>query len=74
MAKYKITYFADGERKIVETKVEETTETQAQLLGHSHVISAELVVEKAPKGKKKVQVVEEVKEETPVKEELEEKE
>lgn len=44
MSKYKIKYYADGDRTIVEEKIEETNETREQLLAHSHVISVELVV------------------------------
>ena len=52
--KYKIKYYEDGARTIIKEKIEETNETLQQLLGHAHVISAELIVEvKKPEVKSK---------------------
>ena len=45
---YKITYFVDAERTKIDEKIEETTETLGQLLGHSHVIEA-IQIEERPK-------------------------
>lgn len=51
--KYKITYWVDGDHKIVDTKIEETELTVAQLLSHSHVISVVPVEKEEEKTKTK---------------------
>lgn len=46
MKKWKITYWADGDRTIEKTEIIETDETREQLRGHAHMISVEPVEEK----------------------------
>ena len=57
MNTFKVTYYADGPHTIVETKIEETTLTKDEMMGHSHVISVEPVekpeIKKETKVKKK---------------------